>query len=67
MNKRKLIRLKTLKDIEERFEEGDLFCYSKDLKEEAIKRFIKVNDEGRIIDNKDWVDFFNITEEDLNG
>lgn len=74
-----MIKLKTLKDIEQGVGEGypkpEPFCFSCDLREEAIK-WIKhnkdferacgfINDSEVLVLNT-WIKhFFNITEEDL--
>ena len=42
---------------------GEIFLEKS--KTEAINRIIKKVKEGKVIDSDDWVDFFNITSEDL--
>lgn len=66
--------LKTLKDIECLDADHPLYCkddfghtYSQgNIKQEAIKLFLsKYNKDGNTIEDKDWFDFFNITQEEL--
>ena len=53
------MKYKTLKDFE------DMKYPQKVLKVEAVKRFKYKDNNQMCIDDEDWLDFFNITEEDL--
>ncbi|HED05064.1 MAG TPA: hypothetical protein ENI61_00085 [Ignavibacteria bacterium] len=59
--------MKTLKDIEEKRLEGyEGIVFKKDIKQEAIKLIkTKYNPDKTTMEIKDWIEFFNITEEDL--
>ena len=65
-------KLKTLKDLKEKPQghikyilEGKEYVEIDNLKAEAIKRVKFMHKNNECLDEYDWMEFFNITEEDL--
>ena len=59
-----MMKLKTLKEIKADSLFGTKFVTCDELKEEAIKWILKKRPKMAC---KDWIDFFNITEKDLEN